>query len=166
MAAPNLQVPHQSLPNVMQFYSATAQKPAAASQSGFNLQMPQFASQNLDLSSNPKTADDSQINRHISQDQAKRYRRRSIHTIDAGDYSYGAPNPSPAGLLQQGSRQSSSANGRIDHQQQHPLRSSPIVTVRPSSHGRTGSSDSVNSTRGSPHSRPSSVSCTPAFTGC
>jgi hypothetical protein len=60
--------------------------------------------------------------------------------------------------LQQGSRQVSSANGRID-QQQHPLRSSPILTIRPaSSHGRNGSTESVNSARSSHHSRPNSVS--------
>jgi hypothetical protein len=156
----NAAVQNSTLPNVMQFYSAATQKPVTSPPPNFNLQMPQFTSQNLDLGPNLKTVDDSQINRHSqSQDQAKRYRRRSIHTIDAGDYSYGAPNASPTGLLQQGSRQSSSANGRIDHQQQHPLRSSPIVNVRTSSsHGRSGSSDSVNSIRASPHSRPSSVS--------
>ena len=148
-----------TLPNVMQFYSGDTQKPVTAASPAFNLQMPQFTSQNLDLNANLKTVDDSQVNRHTSHDQAKRYRRRSIHTIDAGDYSAGAPNPSPAGLLQQGSRQSSSANGRIDHQQQHPLRSSPIVNVRPpSSHGRSGSGDSVKSARDSIHSRPTSVS--------
>jgi hypothetical protein len=159
--AANAAVQASTLPNVMQFYSAATQKPVQTPPLNLNLQMPQFTSQNLDFGPNLKAVDDSQINRHISQsqDQAKRYRRRSIHTIDAGDYSYGAPNASPPGLLQQGSRQSSSANGRIDHQQQHPLRSSPIVNVRPSSpHGRTGSTDSINSVRASPHSRPTSVS--------
>ncbi|KAF4632041.1 hypothetical protein G7Y89_g6087 [Cudoniella acicularis] len=148
-----------SLPNVMQFYSSSAQKPASASTtSSLDLHMPAFSRQSTGTSlALGVAADDIQLNRNASQEQAKRYRRRSIHTIDAGDYGYGGVDPASAGFLQQGSRQSSSANGRIDYQQ-HPLRSSPIVTVRPaSSHGRNGSSESVNSTRSSHRSRPSSA---------
>lgn len=158
-------IPQSStLPNVMQFYSTATQKTAAEPPT---LQMPQFSSQSLEFSSTIRGAvDDMQLNRTSTQETAaKRYRRRSIHTIDAGDY--GASNGGPAaGFLQQGSRQSSSANGRIDTQQpvQHPLRSSPIVTVRPaSSHGRNGSSDSVNSHRSTPSSRPGSVSISPVI---
>jgi hypothetical protein len=144
------------IPNVMQFYGNSTQQPAATStNSSFNLQMPQFSRQ---AGITPGAAvDDMQLHRLGNSDQAKRYRRRSIHTIDGGEFSQVGANSSP-GFLQQGSRQVSSANGRID-QQGHPLRSSPIMTIRPaSSHGRDGSTESVNSTRSSHHSRPSSVS--------
>ena len=148
-----------AVPNVMQFYGSSTKQttPPMNTFQGFNLQMPQLSRPAGNFTPAPSVAvDDMQLNRHISQDQAKRYRRRSIHTIEAGDYTTSGGNSISAGLLKQGSRQVSSANGRID-QQQHPLRSSPVVTVRPaSSHGRNDSSESVNSTRS--NSRPSSVS--------
>ncbi|KAH8663475.1 hypothetical protein BGZ60DRAFT_68303 [Tricladium varicosporioides] len=154
---------NSSLPNVMQFYSSSTQKPtvevSSFSSPALDLQMPPFSRQSTGTSMTLGTAtDDMQLNKNSgSQEQAKRYRRRSIHTIDAADYSYAGANPVSGGFLQQGSRQSNSANGRIDYQQ-HPLRSSPIVNIRPaSSHGRNGSSDSVNSTRSSHRSRPSSA---------
>jgi hypothetical protein len=153
--APTTQQPSSvsSMPNVMQFYGTSTQKQAAPqllpmpSYQGFSLQMPQISG-----SSVGSTSDDMALNKHPSQDQAaKRYRRRSIHTIDAADYAN-----MPGGLFQQGARQVSSASGRIDHQQ-HPLRSSPVVALRPgSSHARNGSTESVNSARSS-HSRPNSV---------
>ncbi|KAE8449082.1 hypothetical protein EG329_008465 [Mollisiaceae sp. DMI_Dod_QoI] len=139
-----------AMPNVMHFYGNSVQQAAApGSYQNLNLQMPQLSTSTRGFTS----ADDMQLNHSSSaQDPAKRYRRRSIHTIDAGEYAGRS-----ASLLQQGSRQVSSANGRID-QQQHPLRSSPVVVIRPnSSHGRNGSSDSVNSARSS-HSRPNSAS--------
>lgn len=148
-----------SMPNVMQFYGNNAQ-PAAApgSYQNFNLQMPQISKSTMGFSPAFGSADDMQLNKSTVQDPAKRYRRRSIHTIDAGEYG-----GMSASLLQQGSRQVSSANGRID-QQQHPLRSSPVVGLRPnSSHGRNGSSESVKSAR-SNHSRAGSVSNSPVYT--
>lgn len=136
-----------SMPNVMQFYGSSVQQPAAPdSYQNLNLQMPQ-------ISKSPSfgSVDDLQLNQNVAQDTAKRYRRRSIHTIDAGVFG-----GMSASLQQQGSRQVSSASGRID-QQQHPLRSSPVLGNRPnSSHGRNGSSESVYAGRGS--SRPNSVS--------
>ena len=140
-----------ALPNVMQFYSNSAQQP-------FNVPMaPSSKNTSGYTSALGVTTDDMQLHRHSTPDQAKRYRRRSIHTIDARDYTYNVSNPISGGFPQQASRQVSSANGRIDHQQQ-PLRSSPVVTIRPAlSHGRNGSSESVDSTRSS-HSRPNSVS--------
>jgi hypothetical protein len=147
-----------AIPNVMQFYGSSTKQttPPMNTLQGFNLQMPQLSRPAGNLPPALGAVDDLQLNRHISQDQAKRYRRRSIHTIEAGDYLTGGGNPISAGLVKQGSRQVSSANGRID-QQQHPLRSSPVVTVRPASpHGRNGSTESVNSTRS--NSRPNSVS--------
>jgi len=148
------------MPNVMQFYGSSSQQgiPPSNAYPGPNVQMPQSSRQFVNPPTHGLAADDMQLNRHMAQDQAKRYRRRSIHTIVTSDYTNDGITSIPAGLQQQGSRQVNSANGRID-QQQHPLRSSPIVTVRPaSSHGRNGSTESVNSTRSSHHSRPNSVS--------
>ncbi|PQE13055.1 Immunoglobulin A1 protease protein [Rutstroemia sp. NJR-2017a BBW] len=136
-----------TMPNVMQFYGASTQQSQSINTQAFNLQMPQSQNQ-------PRaTADDMQLNRNSTSEQAKRYRRRSIHTIDAHELH----NSSPTDFLQQGSRQVSNASVRADRQpEQHPLRSSPVVTVRPAtSHGRDGSTDSLNSTP-SNHSRPNS----------
>ncbi|KAH7361000.1 hypothetical protein BKA65DRAFT_547700 [Rhexocercosporidium sp. MPI-PUGE-AT-0058] len=147
-----------SMPNVMQFYGNSAQQPSlpTISPQSFSLQMPQFSKPTTGFTSGATSADDMALNRNTSQEAIKRYRRRSIHTIDAADY-----NGVSGGLLQQGSRQVSSANGRIDQQQQHPLRSSPVGVIRPgSSHGRNGSSESVNSARSAArghNSRPSSA---------
>ncbi|KAL2074951.1 hypothetical protein VTL71DRAFT_8731 [Oculimacula yallundae] len=148
-----------TMPNVMQFYGNTAQAPSLppVSPQSFSLQMPQFAKTTTGVTAGNKSADDLVLNRNASQEAIKRYRRRSIHTIDAGDYG-----GTPGGLSQQGSRQLSSANGRIDQQQQqHPLRSSPVGAIRPaSSHGRNVSSESVNSARSAargPNSRPNSA---------
>jgi len=141
-----------AMPNVMQFYgSSTQSTPSVNSLQSFNVQMPPSRQPHMSV-------DDMQINRSASQEQAKRYRRRSIHTIEPSEFSYDGGNSIAAGLQKQGSRQVSSANGRID-QQQHPLRSSPTVAFRPTtSHGRNDSSESVNSLQGS--SRPGSVSLT------
>lgn len=146
-----------SMPNVMQFYGSSVQPSAApAATQNLTLQMPQLSQSTSGFAPNFGSADDMQLKKNAVQDPTQRYRRRSIHTIDAGDF--GGMSGS---LLQQGSRQVSSANGRIDQQhyhQQHPLRSSPVVVNRPnSSHARNGSTESVNSAR-SNHSRPSSVS--------
>jgi hypothetical protein len=153
--------PVSSMPNVTQFYGSSTQQATAAlsAKQGSPIQVPQPSGLSPGYIPTPRvTADDMQLNRHISQDQTTRYRRRSIHTIEAAGYWYDGVNPL-GGLQQQGSRQVSSANGRID-QQQHPLRSSPVVTLRPgTSHGRNDSSDSVVSSRSSHRSRPSSVSC-------
>ncbi|RAL58292.1 hypothetical protein DID88_006405 [Monilinia fructigena] len=136
-----------TMPNVLQFYGASTQ---AVNTQALNVQASQPQNQPS------ATADDMQLNQRTTSEQAKRYRRRSIHTMDAPENS-NAPNPA---FLQQGSRQVSSASGRIDQQPeqhgQHPLRSSPVVTVRPAtSHGRNDSTDSLKSTR-SGHSRPNS----------
>jgi hypothetical protein len=150
-----------AMPNVMQFYGSTKQTiPSLNSYQGLNLQMPQlFSPAGHSTPVLGVALDDMQLNRHKAQDQAQRYRRRSIHTIDAGDFMTGGGNSISTAFLMQGSRQVSSANGRIDHQQpQHPLRSSPVVTPRPNSHVRDGSTGSVNSTRS--NSRPNSVSDT------
>ncbi|KAJ5038443.1 uncharacterized protein L3040_007304 [Drepanopeziza brunnea f. sp. 'multigermtubi'] len=133
--------PASSMPNVMQFYGSSTQAPTLppASSQSFSLQMPQFSKPTTGVTSGATSVDDLQLKSTPSLDAAKRYRRRSIHAIDVGDYS-----GTPGELLKQGSRLSSSANGRID--QQHPLRSSPVVITQPAAHGRTFSSESVAST--------------------
>ena len=83
--------------------------------------------------------DDIQLyNRSFSQDDAKRMRRRSVHTIDTPDFHKGGLVPGDA------TRAEGPSTGRNG------------VTSR-SAHSRSGSSESVSSTRSS-HSRPSSVS--------
>jgi hypothetical protein len=142
-----------AMPNVMQFYGSSTQQNIYSSNSlqSFSVQMPPSRQPGT-------TVDDLQINRGGYQEQAKRYRRRSIHTIEPSEFTYDEGNSVAAGLQKQGSRQVSSANGRID-QQQHPLRSSPIVGFRPTtSHGQNGSSESVNSVRGSQNLGLTSVS--------
>lgn len=143
-----------SLPNVVQFYGASTQQSTAAGNSKLNLQMPSFSPTQQAV----KAADDMHLPRASFNDTAKRYRRRSINTIDVNtDFSRGGAASSLPGAMQQGSNQVSGSNGRIDQQLQHPLRSSPILTIRPgSAHARNGSTESVNSARSSAHSRPSS----------
>ena len=149
------QSPASNMPNFMQFYGASTQTapqiPPIPSYQGMSAPMSHMTGSIGNTAGVKSSSDDMVLNRHISQDQAaKRYRRRSIHTIDAADYGHMS-----GGFQQQGSRQVSSANGRIDHQQ-HPLRSSPVGLRPGSSHGRNGSSESVNSARSS-HSGPNSV---------
>lgn len=156
LQSPSSQSSLANMPNVMQFYGTSAQQAQPMVQfQGFN-------TQNLPLDKFSTTSagptDDMQLRRNSPQEQTQKYRRRSIHTIDATDYAHNGVNPLSGQL--QGSRQVSSANGRIDHQQ-HPLRSSPVTTVQlPFSQGRNDSSDSVNSVH-SHRTRPSSVSHLP-----
>lgn len=158
-SSPQSNTQASAMPNTMQFYGSSTQPPMAPpiTLQEFNLQIPQFLRQLGAYTPTPGVvADDMQLNRHMSHEQSQKYRRRSIHTIDAAEYSHG----SGLALQQQGLRLVNSANGRIDQQQQHPLRSSPVVAPRPgASHGRSGSSESTNSVRSNHHSRPNSVSC-------
>ncbi|CAL3964537.1 hypothetical protein PZA11_002460 [Diplocarpon coronariae] len=144
-----------SMPNVVQFYGNSTQHPGLPTiiPQTFTWQMPSF-SKAPSGNTGSASADDMQLGRKNCPDAARRYRRRSIHTIDVADHV-----EIPGGLSEQGSRQVSSANGRID-QQQHPLRSSPVVGPRPgSTHGRHASSDSVKSAHSAArsHSRSNSA---------
>lgn len=146
-----------SMPNFTSFYANAAQNPRPLKNSDkFSLQTQQFSdAPSSHTSIHGVTADDMLLNRQ-TQNQAKRYRRRSIHAIDANDYAHFRGDPISAGIYQQGSRQVHSAPGSSDR---HPLRSSPMVAVRPTTaHGRNGNAESVNSARSSHNSRPSSVS--------
>lgn len=150
-----------TMPNVKQFYGSSTQQAtlALSAKQGSGLQVSQPSKPALGNTPTPGVAaDDSQLNRAVGLDQATKYRRRSIHTIEPAGYLEDGASPF-VGLQQQGSRQLSSANGRID-QQQHPLRISPVATTRPgTSHGRNASSESAGSSKSSHRSRPSSVSC-------
>lgn len=154
--SPPASVVGSTMPNVMEFYGTSAAVNATTgSLKGFSVQMPP-ARESSNGSKSVVSADDMQINTLASNEQAKRYRRRSIHTIEPSQYTYEAGSLVTPGLQNQGSRQLSSANGRIDQQQQqHPLRSSPIIPRPGTSHGRNDSSESVSSVRSS---RPGSVS--------
>ncbi|KAK2630043.1 hypothetical protein QTJ16_000863 [Diplocarpon rosae] len=146
-----------SMPNVVQFYGNTTQEPTVPpiSPQAFSLHLPPL-SKPTSATSGGASADDMQLGIRTSPDAARRYRRRSIHTIDIAEFG-----GISGGLFAPGSRQVSSANGRIDQpQQQHPLRSSPVGGTQPAStHGRHGSSESVKSTRSATraHSRPNSA---------
>lgn len=98
------------------------------------------------------SVDDMSLNKQVKEDlAAKRYRRRSIQTVDSGDYFN-----LQANLSKQAFQQCHTQGPVFVKNDQHPLRSSPVNYIRPgSSHGRTGSSDSFVSSR-SNHSRSNS----------
>lgn len=127
-----------SMPNVQNFYGVAAQQ--AVPVQGLNPRA--------------QTLEDLQLSKQPSEMAAKRYRRRSIHTMDGHDFANYKNDDVPPRQTH-----SSPSSGRIDRQYRHPiepLRSSPIPTARPTtSHGRNSSSESVASTRSS--SRPSSA---------
>lgn len=118
--------------------------------------------QTNDLAGNqPKkvSVDDNVVSRPGSSEQAKRYRRRSISSLDAKEYQQFNPDPSTlppiqpktyAAMLASPAPQSSSEN-----RQPQPF---PAQIQQPrSAHARNGSTESSSSGRSS--SRPSSVSC-------
>ncbi len=93
--------------------------------------------------------DDMHLRRPPAREEAARYRRRSIHTIDMGD----TADAQLRGIVPQGQRQ-----GFFVQEHQHPLRSSPVTSNRPSSSpSRSGSSEAIHSLRGN-QIQPSSVS--------
>jgi hypothetical protein len=92
--------------------------------------------------------DDMQL-RPPPREEAARYRRRSIHTIDMGD----TADAQLRGMVPQGQRQ-----GVVAQEHQHPLRSAPIISNRPSSSpSRSENSEAIHSLRGN-QTHPSSVS--------
>jgi hypothetical protein len=91
--------------------------------------------------------DDMQLRRPPPREEATRYRRRSIHTIDLGDTAHAQLR----GMVLQGQRQG------IVAQEHHPLRSSPVISNRPSSSpSRSGNSEAIQSLRDN-QTQPSSV---------
>lgn len=156
---PNQIQPSSSGQNLNHIYGHTiyaTQSDTFEGQDPRKQQMPQTsANQNSMPSPVRGSVDDMHLSRPPVQDQAaQRYRRRSIHTIDAGEYANLQDDAMSRKAFQQSYFQGP-VTSRND--QQHPLRSSPVIQVRPSSsHGRTGSSESFTSLRSSNHSRSSS----------
>ena len=93
--------------------------------------------------------DDMQLRRPSPREEAARYRRRSIHTIDMGDIA----DAQLRGMVPQGQQQ-----GVIAQEHQHPLRSAPVISNRPSSSpSRSENSEAIHSLRGN-QTHPSLVS--------
>ncbi len=101
----------------------------------------------------PASVDDMQAYRQPTTEQAKRYRRRSISSLDAAEVKGSVVEiQGPTGAQQLGAGTSAPSGW-----QDSKGRSSPQGAVRPtSSHGRNGSAESDSSARS--RSRPSSVS--------
>lgn len=104
------------------------------------------------------TMDDMHLYRHPAEEEAKRYRRRSIHSINSADY---IPTPSTQGFKRTMDPSQSDALAASRKQvgtekEQRPTRVVPLPPPAGGpSHVRNGSSESVVSSRSS-NSRPSS----------
>lgn len=106
------------------------------------------------------TMDDMQLYRNTGDEESKRYRRRSIHSINSADF---VTTPPPQSIKR--TPESSQADGLASsrkqgtEKEQRPTRVVPLPppVVNASLHVRNGSSESVVSSRSS-SSRPSSVS--------
>jgi hypothetical protein len=141
-----------------QAYAQPSQSGNSQSIGGYQgfTQLPYFSSSNNSKTTpfTPDLAlraavDDMHLRRQPAREEAARYRRRSIHTIDIGDQA----DAQLWGLVPQGHRQ-----GLVAQEHQHPLRSSPVLSNRPaSSPSRSGSSEAILSARGN-QAQPASVS--------
>ncbi|KAL8848353.1 MAG: hypothetical protein Q9221_006602 [Calogaya cf. arnoldii] len=109
-------------------------------------------------SSHPKVSsvDDTVVSRPGSSEQAKRYRRRSISSLDANEYQSFNAEP-PASLAPQPKTYAATLAGPASQAQSQYRQLQNFVPIqRPgSAHGRNGSNESSNSGRSS--SRPSSA---------
>ncbi|KAH8815669.1 hypothetical protein F5884DRAFT_187559 [Xylogone sp. PMI_703] len=128
-----------SLPNVVQFY-------------GNNSHQDQRSAMQAPHHVRHVTADDLMLNRHVTDDQSRRSRRRSIHVVEEIKFASRGEQFS-ANSFQQGLQQIALGN----RDQPHPSRSSPVSNGR-SSPGQNGSTESVNSSRSGQHSTTSSSS--------
>jgi hypothetical protein len=105
-------------------------------------------------------ADDMQLQHQPSQEEGKRLRRRSMHTLDSADY----PKPLTPQVFsspEESSRLQSAASPKNADKEQKTLRLVPASgAVDTNMRVRNGSSESLVSTRSTPssNSRPSSVS--------
>ncbi|KAI0476784.1 hypothetical protein F4859DRAFT_62671 [Xylaria cf. heliscus] len=139
-----------SMPNTTQLYNSRAMPRSQ----GMSSNRPQSAHGAL----TGATMDDMHIYRHPSEDESKRYRRRSIHSINSPDYFNGlAPqnlNRMTESLQSDGVTGSKKQGG--NEKEQRPTRVVPLPPpASNASHVRNGSSESVVSSRSS-NSRPSS----------
>ena len=100
--------------------------------------------------------DDMNLPRQSSSEQAKRYRRRSVSSLEVGDFT-DQQNDAKEALNAVPATKSQVFTGSSPHLPgQQDVRRSPNLPPSRSSHGRTNSDESVSSTRS--NSRPSSVS--------
>ncbi|MCJ1369348.1 bud neck involved protein [Loxospora ochrophaea] len=101
----------------------------------------------------PTSKDDMNLHRPSSAERAKRYRRRSIGSLDAGEFSSQATDVQPRQAPPQSRTYAAVLAGNKSEQQE--IRNSPVLQRPSSSHDRHGSSESSSSVRSS--SRPSSA---------
>ncbi|KAI0542275.1 hypothetical protein GGR58DRAFT_302395 [Xylaria digitata] len=104
------------------------------------------------------TMDDMHLYRHPTDDESKKYRRRSIHSINSSDYlnSFAPENFKRTTELFQSDVLTSSKKQGSTEKEQKPARVVPLPPpASNASHVRNGSSESIVSSRSS-HSRPSS----------
>lgn len=109
------------------------------------------------LQAKPISKDDSILRRQSSSELAKRYRRRSVSSLDAGEYAnvqFG-----PREQLSAPKNPAAAASNPYSSEKQE-IRKSPRTSRPSSSHGRHGSDDSTSSVLS--HSRPSSVRLLPS----
>ncbi|KAH0537302.1 hypothetical protein FGG08_005892 [Glutinoglossum americanum] len=106
----------------------------------------------------PVSADDMQLNSQSPQELARRYRRRSVSTLNAAEFEGLRQEEITQTMrqLQQGVSQIRPVPSTPPHQSQKDTKVSPSSTRPGSSHGRNNSAESVESARSS-HSRPSSA---------
>jgi hypothetical protein len=107
----------------------------------------------------PVSVDDMQLNNQSSQELAKRYRRRSVSTLNAAEFEGLRREEITQTMrqLQHGISQARPVPSTPPHQSQKEKKVSPGNTNPDSSHGRNNSAESIESARSS-HSRSSSVS--------
>ena len=150
-------LPNSSMAGNNQAYPQMGQFGNSQSMGGYPgfTQAPYFSSSNNQMAPfSPNlalraAADDMHLKRPPPREEAARYRRRSIHTIDMGD----AADAQLRGLVPPGQRQ-----GVVAQEHQHPLRSSPVISNRPSSSpSHSGGSEAIQSLRDN-QTQPSSVS--------
>ncbi|KAI0552942.1 hypothetical protein F4679DRAFT_30487 [Xylaria curta] len=102
--------------------------------------------------------DDMHIYRHPNDDESKRYRRRSIHSINSSDY-FNAPTPQNFNRMAEPSQPDGVSGSKKQGGNEKEQRPTRVVPLPPpagnASHARNGSSESVVSSRSS-NSRPSS----------
>jgi hypothetical protein len=151
-------LPNPGMAGSNQVYTQFGQFGNSQSMGGYQgfTQAPYFSSPNNSKMTpfNPNPAlraavDDMHLRRPPAREEAARYRRRSIHTVDMGDVA----DAQLRVMVPQGQQQDF-----VTQEHQHPLRSSPVISSRPaSSPSRSGSSEVIQSLRGG-QTQPSWVS--------
>jgi hypothetical protein len=148
-------LPNSAMAGTIPAYPQMGQFSNSQSMGGYQgyTQAPYFSSSNSKMASfSPNLAlraavDDMHLRRPPAREEAARYRRRSIHTVDMADVA----DAQLRGIVPQAQRQ-----GFVAQEHQHPLRSSPVTSNRPaSSPSRSESSEAIQSLRGNQIQPPS-----------